>query len=209
MQTLTKSSHAAKASQFKFMTEEEFSNFCDEDIRAEYIDGRVIVHSPASLKHVRMGAFVVSLIQFFVDKHKLGMVLGDNFQVRLRPGLRRVPDLIFVSNDNPVKITETEIDGAPDLVVEIVSPDSVGRDWRDKFFEYEKANIKEYWIIDPNNKRCEIYCLNEKGKYQAQAVEKGMITSKVLSGFWLKVEWLWQEPLPNVLMVAKQLKIKI
>jgi Uma2 family endonuclease len=209
MQTLTKSSHAAKASKFQFMTEEEFLEFCDEDIRAEFIDGRVILHSPASLKHVSLSSFVVTVVQLFVDNHNFGRVIGDNFQVRLRPGLRRVPDLIFVSNDNPVKITETEIDGAPALVVEIVSPDSVGRDWRDKFFEYEKAKIKEYWIIDPNNKRCEIYCLNEKGKYQIQTIEKGIIKSKVLSGFWLKVEWLWQEPLPNVLTVAKQLKIKI
>jgi Uma2 family endonuclease len=120
-----------------------------------------------------------------------------------------VPDLIFVAAENSVTITQTEIDGAPDLVVEIVSPDSVERDWRDKYFEYEKAKIREYWVIDPLSKRFQMYCLNAKGKFVAQPLEKGILKSNVLPKFWLKAEWLWQEPLPNVVAVAKELKIRI
>ncbi len=191
----------------QFMTEAEFLDLCDEDVRAEFVDGRIIVHSPASFQHVRIAAFVTTLVQMFVDKYNLGTVLGDNFQLRIRPGLRRVPDLIFVAAENSVTITQTEIDGAPDLVVEIVSPDSVERDWRDKYFEYEKAKIREYWVIDPSSKRVQIYVLNEKNKFVAQPAEKGVVKSSVLRGFWLKPEWLWQEPLPNVLKVAKELKI--
>ncbi len=191
------------------MTEAEFLDICDEDLRAEFVDGRIIVHSPASLDHVDLSTFIVTLVKMFVDKQSLGRVLGDNFQVRLRPGLRRVPDLVFISNDNKVKITKTEIDGAPDLVVEIVSPDSVERDWRDKYFEYEKAKIREYWVIDPLSKRFQMYCLNAKGKFVAQPAEKGALKSNVLRGFWLKPEWLWQEPSPNVVAVAKELKIRI
>ena len=191
------------------MTEEEFLDFCDEDIRAEFIDGEVIVHSPTSIKHGSISVFIPKLIGLYVDKHDLGSLWSDNIQVRLRPGLRRVPDLIFVAKENKVKITETEIDGAPDLVVEIVSPDSVDRDWRDKYHEHEKAKVKEYWVIDPNNKRFEIYCLNEDGKFVAQRTEKALVKSKILPDFWMKPEWLWQEPLPNVITVAKELKIKI
>ncbi|NIR69558.1 Uma2 family endonuclease [candidate division KSB1 bacterium] len=191
------------------MTEEKFLEFCDEDIRAEFKDGEVIVHSPVSFKHVRIGAFIGSILQFYVDQHKLGTFLGDNFQVRLRPGLRRVPDLMFVCAGNKAEITDTEIEGAPDLIVEIVSSDSVERDWRDKYLEYENAGVREYWIIDPNNERFAIYCLNESGEYEAQPLEQGILQSRVLPGFWMKPEWLWQDPLPNVLNIAKELKINL
>ncbi|NIR51658.1 Uma2 family endonuclease [candidate division KSB1 bacterium] len=208
MHTLAKEK-TTEHSRPKFMTEEEFLDFCDEDIKAEFVDGEVIVHSPSSSKHNRIAVFVTTLVQLYVDQKKLGTVWGENFQVRLRPGLRRVPDLIFVSRDNEVEITNTEIEGAPDLVMEIVSPDSVDRDWRDKFLEYEKVQIKEYWVVDPNNKRFEIYGLNDKGQYEAQVAEGGVVKSNVLSGFWLKKEWLWQDPLPNVVEIAKELNIKI
>jgi Uma2 family endonuclease len=205
METMAKEKSEKKV----LVTEEEFLEICDEDVRAEFIDGRIIVHSPASLIHVDLSGFVYTLVKLFVRKHKLGRVIGGNFQIRLRPGLRRVPDLMFIANNNNVTITETQVDGAPDLVVEIVSPDSVERDWRDKFFEYEIAGVKEYWVLDRGNRRFEIYCLNEKGKYEAQPKTKGVVKSQVLPGFWLKSEWLWQEPLPDELTVAKELKIKI
>lgn len=208
MHTLTKEK-LSEVPQARYMTEEEFLDFCDEDIRAEFIDGEVIAFSPASNKHGRIGVFVVTVVQLYVDKNGLGTVWGENFQVRLRPGLRRVPDLIFVSKENKVKITDTEIDGAPDLVVEIVSADSVDRDWRDKYYEYQQAKVREYWIIDPNTNRFEVYCLNEQGKYEAQRKEKGIVKSKILPEFRLKPEWLWQEPLPNVITIAKELKIRI
>ncbi len=205
METMAKEKSEKKV----LVTEEEFLEICDEDVRAEFIDGRIIVHSPASLIHVDLSGFVYTLVKLFVRKHKLGRVIGNNFQVRLRPGLRRVPDLMFIASNNTVTITETQVDGAPDLVVEIVSPDSVERDWRDKFFEYEIAGVKEYWVLDHGNRRFEIYCLNEKGKYEAQPKTKGVVKSQVLPGFWLKAEWFWQEPLPDELAVAKELKIKI
>lgn len=191
------------------MTEEDFVEFCDEDTRAEFINGEVIVHSPGSYKHQSISSFLLALFRFFVDQHQLGLVLGDNFQLRLRPGLRRVPDLIFISNDNQRRIARTEFEGAPDLVIEIVSYESIERDWRDKYFEYEQAGIKEYWVIDPNAEKMTIYCLNDQGKYESQKPVKKILHSKVLPGFWLKPGWLWQEPLPNVIDIARELQIKI
>ncbi len=123
--------------------------------------------------------------------------------------MRRASDLIFISTDNQVIVTNTEVDGVPDLVVEIVSLDSVERDWRVKYLEYEKAGIKEYWVIDPIYEKMNIYYLNEHGKYEAQKAENKILKSKVLPGFWIKPEWLWQEPLPNVISIAKELRIKI
>lgn len=191
------------------MTEQEFLEFCDEDTRAEYIDGEVIVHSPGTFKHENISGFLLTLIRLFVEQHQMGFVLNSNFQIRMKPGLRRVPDLVFISKENEQNIARTEFEGSPDLAVEIFSPDSFERDWRDKYFEYEKAGIMEYWVVDPNSQQMKVYCLNEQGKFDSQQAEKGIFKSKALPGFWIKPEWLWQEPLPNVISIAKELKIKI
>jgi len=137
------------ASNLRPMTEEEFEAWCDEDVRAEYVDGEVIVHTPASTRHNDVMWFLGTLLNLFASHHDLGRVLGPELQVRLRPGLRRVPDLFFVAKARADIIHEKHIEGAPDLVIEIVSPDSVVRDWREKYFEYEAAGIREYWVIDP------------------------------------------------------------
>lgn len=208
MDTLT-AERIEKLTQPLHMTEEEFLEFCDEDTKAEYIDGEVIVNSPGTFKHENISGFLLTLIRLFVEQHQMGFVLNANFQIRTRPNLRRVPDLIFISKENEQNIARTEFEGSPDLVVEIVSHDSIERDWRVKYLEYEKAGIKEYWVIDPIHQKMNIYYLEKHGHYEAEKIEQGILKSRILPGFWVKPEWLWQEPLPNVISIAKELKIKI
>jgi Uma2 family endonuclease len=188
------------------MTEEEFVAWCDEDTRAEFKDGEVIVFSPSSWRHSQIVRFLVSLLTLYVEKHGLGMVAGQAFQVRLRPGLRREPDVLFISKEQTESIRETWVEGAPSLVVEVVSPDSLERDWREKYYEYRDAGVKEYWVIDPYAKAMAVYQL-EGGQYKRIKPEKGIYRSKAVPGFWLKPEWLWKEPLPKVLDTAKEMEI--
>jgi Uma2 family endonuclease len=92
------------------------------------------------------------------------------------------------------------------LVIEIVSPESVGRDRGEKFVEYEAGGVREYWLIDPDRQQAEFYQLDETGRYHLAAIDKdGRFHSTVLPNFWLQVDWLWQEPLPKVLEVAGKL----
>ncbi|MDZ7360066.1 MAG: Uma2 family endonuclease [candidate division KSB1 bacterium] len=133
----------------RFATEDEFEAWCDEDTKAEYLDGEVIVMRPASTVHNSGETTLGSLIEMFVKKNALGWVSSTgNMQVRLRRGLRRVPDVVFVETSRRNIVRETYIDGAPDLVVEFVSPESTIRDWHEKYIEYETAGVREYWIID-------------------------------------------------------------
>lgn len=187
------------------MTEEEFEAWCDEDVKAEYVDGEVIVHSPVSTRHSDVVLFLAGLMRIIVQQHDLGRVLGPELQVRLRPGLRRVPDLLFVAKERADMIQPTLVEGAPDLIVEIVSPDSVERDWREKYLECQAAGVGEYWVVDLEYQRMAVYRLDEQGRYQAVPAEEGVYRSQVLPGFWLRAEWLWQEPLPNELDVARQM----
>ena len=99
----------------------------------------------------------------------------------------------------------TYLDGPADLVVEIISPDSQSRDRGDKYYEYEAAGVREYWMLDPIRKQPHFYHLGDDRIYAPIPIgEDGVFRSLVLDGFWLKVDWLWQEPLPPLMTILKE-----
>lgn len=192
----------------QWMTEEEFVAAFDEDIKAEWIDGEVILMSPASTRHVDLVGFLNSILRMFVVKHDLGAVYGPELQIRFEAlRRRRVPDLLFVARERLDIIKANHVEGPPDLVIEVVSPDSPARDWREKYLEYEAAGVAEYWVIDPMAERMEVYALAEQEKYELVREENNLIHSTVLAGFFLKPAWLWPFPLPNPLEVLKELGV--
>lgn len=180
------------------LSEAEFIAWCDEDVKAEWINGDVITMSPATLLHVRISRLLVSLLQEFGASRKLGEALGPEFTVRLDTQRRRIPDVIFVGTDRLSRLQPGCFEGAPNLIVEVVSDDSVERDWRDKYFEYEAAGVDEYWIVDPQYQRIAPYSLGADRAYRPIAEQDGRFSSTAVPGFYLRAEWLWTEPLPNV-----------
>jgi Uma2 family endonuclease len=191
------------------MTEDEFVAWCDEDIQAEWVDGEVIMHSPSSFRHVDLAGFLMMVLRGFVTHFDLGVVAGPEFQVRLGElRCRRVPDLFFVSKERLDRIQSNHFEGAPDLVMEIASPDSMARDWREKYWESRSAGVREYWIVDPMAQRVEAYRLAEDGEYAVIGHQEGRLASTVLPGFYLRPAWLWQETLPNPLAVLKELGVQ-
>jgi Uma2 family endonuclease len=191
------------------MTFEEFLAWCDEDSWAEWVDGKVIMALPASIRHQEIGSFLETVLSIYAEAHKLGRIIRAPFVMRLpEVSTAREPDLLFVKQERVHLIGRTYLDGAADMVVEIVSPESIGRDRGDKFVEYERATIKEYWLIDPERQCAEFYELANNGRYHlASLSEEGIYRSKVVSGFWLRAEWLWQTPPPPVLEVLREMKI--
>jgi Uma2 family endonuclease len=190
------------------MTEEEFVAWCDEDTKAEWVDGEIIMPPPANLQHVDLAGFLLIVVRLFATHRGLGMAYGPELQVRFSTlRRRRVPDLLFVSAERMNILKTTEVDGAPDLIVEIVSPDSPARDWREKYLEYETAGVREYWVVDPMSRRFEGYVLDAEGRYVRVEEKAGVVFSTVLPGFFLKPAWLWQEPLPNPLEVLRELGV--
>lgn len=119
---------------------------------------------------------------------------------------RREPDLLFVSSAHLERLKETYLDGPADLVVEVASPESAGRDRGDKFYEYEQAGIPEYWLIDPVRERAEFYQLDDQGHYHLVLPDaEEVYRSRILSGSWLHMSWLWQRP--PVLDVLHELRV--
>jgi Uma2 family endonuclease len=177
------------------------------DAHAEWIDGEVIVFMTASDKHQDLVRWLISLLTLFVESYDLGWLRPAPFSMKLPDRDRgREPDILFVTKDRLHIVQPTHLSEAADLVIEIVSPESIGRDRGEKFVEYEAAGIREYWLIDPEREQAEFYRLNETGRYHPATLdEQGLFHSAVLPNFWLRVDRLWQEPLPKVLDVAREL----
>jgi len=187
------------------MTYEEFLQWADEDVHAEWVKGEVVVQSPASSTHQRICLFLSTILGHYVQQHDLGEILTAPFQMKLEDTARE-PDVLFVAKERLERIKEAYLDGPADLVVEIVSADSGGRDRGEKFYEYEAAGVREYWLIDPERQQAEFYQLGQDGRYRLVAPdEHGRYRSAVLGGLWLDVGWLWQQPLPRVIDVLRHL----
>ena len=142
----------------KKMTYEEFLAWADEDTLAEWVNGEVVMHSPASNEHQDISGFLGALLRLFVEERKLGIVRSAPFQMKL-PGSGREPDLLFVAARHVDRLRRTYLDGPADLVVEVLSPESAGRDRGEKFYEYARGGVPEYWLIDPDAQWAEFYRL--------------------------------------------------
>lgn len=182
------------------MSYEEFLDWLDEDTHAEWVNGEVIMHSPVSARHQKVGRFLLRVLSEWVERGNLGEIMYDPFQMKIGPDFPgRAPDILYVAQENLARLKPNLLEGPADLVVEIVSPGSRGVDRGDKHFEYERGGVREYWLIDPERTLAEFNRLEPDGRYHlATPDENGVFRSAVLPGFWLKVDWLWQDPPPAV-----------
>lgn len=176
------------------MSYEAFLAWVDEDRHAEWVNGEVIEFMPAKRVHQNCLQFLYELLALFIRLRNLGEILVAPTEMRLTRSSRE-PDILFVSTKNRHRLTADRVEGAADLVVEIISSDSVSRDRRDKFQEYRLEGVQEYWIIDPrpNKQRADFFTLTPDGQYDLFGTEEDeKVESRLLSGFWLQPAWLWQ-----------------
>jgi Uma2 family endonuclease len=176
------------------MSYEQFLAWAGEDTHAEWLNGEVIVFMTAKDDHQNTVELLFTLLTLFARLLGLGKVRVAPFEMRLSQSSRE-PDILFVSVRNLNRITASRVQGPADLVVEIVSDDSVNRDRQQKFKEYREAGVPEYWIVDPRpgKLRADFYYLDEEGNYDLFATEDDeKVESRVVEGFWLRPSWLWQ-----------------
>ena len=118
----------------------------------------------------------------------------------------REPDLFFMPKAKISQITSGDFDGLGDLVIKIISPESISRDREDKFAEYQRGGVPEFWLIDPAAQHVNSFQLNENRRFQDSVPDaRGIHHSGGLPGFWLRVDWLWQSPSPAMSIVRKAL----
>jgi Uma2 family endonuclease len=188
------------------MTEAEFVNWANDDAAAEWVDGEVVLKMSVEVRQDKLQAAIRSTLEALVSNASMGQVRGPNFTMRLPvvPS-RREPDVMFVGNSGLSRLGPTLLEGGCDLAIEIVSPESRSRDYKDKFLEYQAAGVLEYWILDPDRRSIEAYLLNPQSRrYELiQADADGRVSSVVVPGFWLRASDLFTDPLPNALQLMK------
>jgi Uma2 family endonuclease len=164
----------------------------DETERYEIYDGKLISMSPSpSLYHQRLVRKLSSFLLSFLQQHPIGELFYAPLDVVFSEDNTAQPDLLFISNEN-AGIMKDRVFGAPDLAVEILSPSSIQRDRYGKLEQYERFGVKECWIIDPASRSIDMLTLRD-GRYalHTSAVEKGVVSSLVPSGFTFDVAQLF------------------
>jgi Uma2 family endonuclease len=189
------------------MTEEDYVAWAfAQEFESEWVNGQVITMSPISQEHERICNWFLTVLLTFVEDRDLGSVHGSKFQVRLaNVRSRREPDLLFVSKARSRQLHKNHLEGPPDMLVEIVSPDSVDRDWHEKPAEYEVGRVPEYWVVDPLSQRAQVQVLSGTGKYEIVPERDGWLVSVAVPGCRLKSEWFWPATRPKVAEALREI----
>ncbi|MDQ1318634.1 MAG: hypothetical protein QG588_2296 [Candidatus Poribacteria bacterium] len=187
------------------ITLDEFCDlFGDDDV--ELIDGVAIERMATQYSHEALFRFIYVILNLYVDKNNLGIALGSRTLVPITNYKGRLPDILFVSKERENIIDEKRLIDAPDLVIEIISPNDRQLETMQRLGNYEQIGVKEFWIIDQPRKKVQAFFLDEDTKkFSPLDVKDSILTSNVVKGFWINIDWLWQKPLPSVLEVFKEI----
>jgi len=177
MATMARSTPAIK------FTYEDYRN-TPEDKRYELLDGDLVMTPAPGTAHQRVLRRLIILLGLSVERTGVGEVFVAPFDVVLSDTDVVQPDLLFISNERSHIITEENVQGAPDLVVEILSPSTAERDQTFKRSLYAKHGVKEYWLVDTDAKTVTVLFHDDHGFTLAGAYGEGQVlTSLTLTEF--------------------------
>ena len=137
------------------------------------------------------------LFHEYLVTHDLGKVYGSRVAMKLDEKNSPEPDLAVVRKERLHFVESGHILGPADLCIEIVSPESVQRDYEKKRKLYEQFGVKEYWIVDEDLQVITLLSLGAKG-YREVKLRKRMLASSVLPGFCIDPQWVWSNPRPRI-----------
>ena len=141
------------------LTYREWLGFPDDGRLYELLGGDLLVSPPPSVRHQRISREIQVRLIRHLEAGQRGEVFNAPLGVRLTDEDVVEPDLAVVLAEHASRVGEQAIDGAPDLVVEILSPGSARRDLGTKRDAYQRAGVAEYWIVDPESEAVEVLAL--------------------------------------------------
>jgi len=170
-------------------TYEDYAAIPSDGQRYEIVDG-VLFMAPSPNRWHQNAAFeIASYLRTYIKLAGLGQVFIPPFDVQLDYRTVVQPDVVVILNIHAERITDSGIIGAPDLVVEVSSPGTVGYDREKKQRAYARAGVPEYWIADPASRTVEVLEL-VNGAYRSRGVFEGKATlpSRIVPDFPVHVE---------------------
>ncbi|MCI8265120.1 MAG: Uma2 family endonuclease [Lachnospiraceae bacterium] len=155
--------------------------------RAELIDGQIYYMAPPNTRHQRMLNYINTEINMYIRKNNGECeVFPAPFAVFLNDDDMNYvePDISVICDKN--KISDKGCQGAPDWVIEIISPSSMAMDYFTKLFQYQKSGVREYWIVDPIKQRVTVYFFEKELVEEYSFGEE--VPVGIYEGFFIKVE---------------------
>lgn len=147
----------------------------------EWIHGVVIEMSPIHEKHDSLTRILATMFDTYLDLTGGRRVLQEPMGMRCTPELpARQPDVQVLLPDRMDYLQENQVAGPANLVVEVVSPESVKRDRGEKYAEYEQGGVDEYWIIDPQRKDASFFVRGDDDLFHSRLPVEGAYTSHIL-----------------------------
>lgn len=139
------------------LTYDDYLRFPDDGLRHEIIEGAHYVTPTPVIRHQRILLRLSYLLQSHLESHPIGEILFAPVTVLLSEFNVFEPDLLYLSNERRAQLTPRNLQGAPDVVVEILSPSTRSRDLRLKRDVYERSGVAEYWVIDPDKDVVDVF----------------------------------------------------
>ena len=174
------------------LTYQDYANL-DGDERYELLDGELILVASPNRDHQSVSVRLLTRMYSFVEESDLGWVYSAPFDVLFTDTDVAQPDILFISREREHILTHANVQGAPDLIVEILSPSSSTRDWRAKRELYASHDVREYWIVDPTNRIVSILLLQDGVlEIEQTHTEDETATSTVLEGFSVSLDTIFQ-----------------
>ena len=172
---------------------QEFYETITEDVKAEFINGEVIMHSPARFEHSETSRNLFTLLDVYVSIHDLGFAAFEKVMVSLTRNDYE-PDICFFGQTRASQIAKGQTRyPAPDFIAEFLSTSTKARDRGIKFQDYASHGVTEYWIIDPDTEIVEQYVL-QAGTFELKIkAQSGEVASVAIPGFAIPVRAIFDQ----------------
>lgn len=186
---------ALPATQFELQpqTYDDLRAMPEDGHRYELIHGEIVMSPSPKTKHQDVLGELFALVHRFARDSHLGRAYIAPLDVKFSPHNVVQPDLLFVRRENAQIVTIDYVDGAPDLIVEVLSPSNRLQDLVKKAVLYAEYGVPEYWIVDPDSEKVVIN-IWQNGQYVALADEDGVARSSVLTGLEIRQADIFELP---------------
>ncbi len=175
------------------LTYQDYLQMPDDRNRREILGGDLHVTPAPSPLHQRVLVNLAEVLNRWVRNRALGKVFPSPVDVVLSQVDVVQPDLAYISSDRLEIVTTSGIQGAPDLVIEVLSPSTAGLDRGRKMETYARFGVREYWLIDPDEHVAEQYVLEDQIlRLTSRAAGNASLTSVLLTGLTVGLSVIWE-----------------
>ena len=178
----------------KALTDEQFMSLPEDSNCYEYVDGELVIVANSGLEHGYLAVTLSCFLTIFVRTHKLGVTCDSSTAFKMKTGNKRAPDLAFIAKERLQglkRLPKGFFDGAPDLAVEIISPNNTFEEIHNKLVEYFENGTRLVWVILPDEECVLVYHKPKPSKLLQ--LEDSLDGEDVIPNFNLPLSELFQE----------------